>query len=390
MYDYQLIDQPQQLQSFAEQHQQVSWVGFDTEFIGEKRYYTQLCLIQIASEFGYFIIDPISLPDIDPILEIIQNPAIKKITHAGENDYRLFFQSHDILPKNVFDTQIAAGFIGYNYPAAFHKVVSGELGKELKKSFTVTDWSARPISNNQVKYAMDDILPLFDLWQIMTEKLERRNRLAWAEQEFKQLQAYDFYYRSPYHEALNSRLMFSLKRKDRLFLARLFVWRQQLAEQKDYSKDMILSSKLMPHLVRGIRAGKNALRQNRRIPHKIVDRYGELFEKMYQQKPTTEEEDILRQIPREEDLPEREEILLEILYLVVKLKCEEEGISLALALPRGLFKAIKEKPELAHETFGRGWRSELFGTLFTRWLSEYKDIKIEIGKNAISLQLPND
>lgn len=163
---YYLLETESDLIHFQTLHQGIPWISLDTEFIGEKRYQTLLCMIQVASEKGLFIFDSIKLPHIRPLLDIITNPNILIITHAGENDYRLFYELYNIAPKCIFDTQIAASFIGYKFPVSLRKLVEDELKIKLGKSQTVTNWEERPIKNKQIQYALEDVVNLYDLYQI--------------------------------------------------------------------------------------------------------------------------------------------------------------------------------------------------------------------------------
>ena len=180
--DFQLIENDENLIAFYEQHKAVEWIAFDTEFVGEKRYVTTLCLIQVASVHGIFLIDPFYVRDLSPFLKLIEDEGIVKITHAGDNDYRLLYQQFDVLPANVFDTQIAAGFVGYNYPTSFARLVEGELGIRLKKGYAVTDWESRPLKPRQLGYAINDVIYLEELWNKLSAKLVKSERKAWAEE----------------------------------------------------------------------------------------------------------------------------------------------------------------------------------------------------------------
>lgn len=384
--DYQLIESDEELVQFYQAHQDVSWLAFDTEFVGEKRYFTALCLIQIASEKGIFLIDPFRAKDLSPFLQLMQDPRITKITHAGDNDYRLLYQQYGILPANVFDTQVAAGFVGYNYPTSFGKLVEGELGIALKKGFAVTDWEARPLKPKQLKYAIDDVLYLERLWQKLLSKLEKLGRRGWAEEEFRQFEAESAYYRGPHSEAVNSKLMQALRRKDRVFLLRLLEWRRQLAEKRNHSKDMVLASKYLSHIVRGISSGSEALRQNRRIPDKVAKKYGQVFEEMYQTPVTEEENQVLDTIPSDIYEDPKEAIVLEMLYLVIKYKCMEEDMAINMALPRHVIKKIRAKDNEVQELLQNSWRKEWLGDYFVDWLATAQSLDLELLKEQIVLR----
>lgn len=390
MQAFELITTKEGLEHFAQINADIEWMCFDSEFVGEKRFTTRLCLIQVATEHGLFLIDPFPLKNLGPFLKMIEDPKIVKVTHAGENDYRLLYATHGTIPKNTFDTQIAAGFLGYRYPLAFKKLVETELKINLNKSFTVADWEARPFNQNQLKYAIQDIEPLYDLWKKQEAELNRHQRLHWAQEEFRTLEREAYYARDPHHEALNSDLMKSLNKRERLFLLRLFEWRRKTAEEKNYSKEMVLPSKFMSQIVRSMRSGRAGLRENRRIPDKFAGDLWPVMNELYIREISEDEKFLLRQVPTEEEENANEEILTEFLYLIIRHQCMQNGVSHALALPRNWFKKIKNDPGFAEEVFTQGWRKELFGDSFIRWLSQPDNLRIDIKPDVIELRLADN
>jgi ribonuclease D len=157
---YTIIENDDALVAFCENNKAIEWMAVDTEFIGERRFETLLCLIQVATAEGYYLIDPIKVKDLKPFLDLIESPVILKITHAGENDYRLLNQNYQIIPQNIFDTQVAGGFIGLGYPISYAKLVEKELDITIDKGYAATDWEARPLKSKQVEYALSDVTHL--------------------------------------------------------------------------------------------------------------------------------------------------------------------------------------------------------------------------------------
>lgn len=360
---------------------------FDTEFVGEKRFVTRLCLIQVTTINGNYLIDPFYLKSLDPFLDLIQDPGITKITHAGENDYRLLFNQYKITPNNIFDTQIAAGLVGYRYPISFRKLVEQELALFLKKGYAVTDWESRPFKKKQLKYALNDVLPLFDLWQSLKRKLEKRARLSWAEEEFSRLTMSSYYTKNPHQEALNSNIMKSLNKKERVFLIRLFQWRREMAKKKDFSKEMVLPSKFIGQITRSIPSGKDALFHNRRLPEKIVRQYGNIFTELYQRAITKEEAALLSQIPEETTEDPKGEILVEMLYLMIKYKCLKMEVAPGMFVARNVLNKIKADPKELDYYIKSNWRREMLGEVFWNWLQHFDQLDIEMGKEKIELKL---
>lgn len=384
---YILIDDQLGLDQFRSENKQVDWLAFDTEFVGEKRFHTRICLIQAATENGNYLIDPFEIASLDAFLAFIRDPNVIKITHAGENDYRLLYANYGILPVNTFDTQIAAGFIGYKYPLSFQKLVEGELNIRLKKGYAVADWEARPIQKKQLRYALNDILHLFDLWQKQKEKLEKMGRFHWAREEFQELEKEEYYQKDPNKEALNNNLMRALRPQEQIFLLRLFKWRHDEARKKDYSKEMILPNKLLGQIVRTISAGREALLNNRRIPNKISKRHGEAFEKMFQNNATPEEKQVLKRISSKEIDDPKHEILVEMLYLVLKYHCIDNQVSPNLVMSKSQLKKISNNSRLGDSLLGRGWRREFLGEDFSNWLSNMDRLEVKLESGRISFLL---
>jgi ribonuclease D len=384
---FEYIEDKQALDRFFQRNRNVSWMGFDTEFVGEKRYTTLICLIQIATEHGYYLIDPLKLDDISPFLEMVQDPKIEKITHAGENDYRLLNYQFGILPSNTFDAQMAAGFVGYKYPISFSKLIEGELHIHLNKGYAVTNWEARPIKPKQIQYALDDVVYLSKLSDKLKQKLKRKHRLDWAKEEIAVMERQSTYDRDPHKEALNSNLIRNLKTREKLFLIRLFSWRSEEARRRNHSKDMVLQSKLISHIVRGMRAGLEALKENRRLPSKIIHRHGQEFQKMYDAQMTAEEEELLKRIPRDGGENAQQDLILEMLHLLIRYKCLQEQISPDLVFPRTVLKKLKGDPAYFDPMMESGWRVEFLGPELINWLRNRDRLEIVLGGDKFELSL---
>lgn len=164
-----------------------AWLALDTEFIREKTYYPQLCLLQISNGTVAACIDPLKLNSLEPLLEIIMNPAIVKIFHAGRQDLEIFHHQWQRVPGPVFDTQLAAALLGLGEQIGYANLVKQLLGVELSKSHTRADWSLRPLQEGQLRYALDDVVYLGRLYTELRTRLAEKDRLNWMTEEFEQL-----------------------------------------------------------------------------------------------------------------------------------------------------------------------------------------------------------
>jgi ribonuclease D len=384
---YQLIEDTEGLKAFAKQNENIEWVCFDTEFIGEKRFITTLCLIQVGTKHGFFLIDPLKVNDLQPLIDMLLDERILKIVHAGDNDYRLFNTHFGIIPKNTFDTQIAAAFAGYKYPVAFSKLVESELKIVVSKGYTVTDWEKRPFQKKQLKYALHDVFYLHDLWHKLSAKLERLGRLDWVYEEMKELENPENYEQDPYKEALESNLIKSLRTKEQIFLIRLLDWRREEARKKNHSREMVLPGKYISAIVRAVHSGMEALRQNRRLSNSLIDRYGEAFIDMYQRQAEPFEKELLTKIPRDNSDNPKQDILMEMLDLLVRYKCYEHGISHHMVMPRSALKRMKNDKDYFDPTLDMSWRRKFLGEEIIDWFNKRSHLEIDFTNGKFELKM---
>jgi ribonuclease D len=385
---YKLIETPAALAEFVQENQGIEWMCFDTEFIGEKRFLTLICLIQIGTKNGYYLLDPLKVKDIQPVIDLLVDERVLKIVHAGDNDYRLFNTHYGILPRNTFDTQLAASFIGYKHPVGFSKLVESELGIEVSKGYTVTDWEKRPFQQKQLNYALHDVVHLFELWKQITDQLEKTGRLAWAYDEFRMLEDPATYEQDPYKEVLESNIIKSLRRREQVFLLRLTLWRTEEAQRRNHSREMVLPSKYISAIVRAVHSGLEALQGDRRLPDSVIGKFGRQFVDMYERPATQEEKDVLNRIPRDNSDNPKQDILMEMLDLLVRYKCLQEGISHHIVMPRNVLKKMKnDKDFFDDETFS-GWRREFLGEEIVSWFKYRRNLEIKFldGKFELKMQ----
>ena len=346
-------------------------------------------MVQLSSPIGNYVIDALAIKDFTPITRLLEDPKILKITHAGENDYRLFYKKFGIIPENTFDTQIAAGFVGYKYPSSFQKIVDKELKIHVPKGYTVSDWEARPINKKQISYALNDVVYLKKLYDRLTDKLVMLNRQKWVKEECEKMERKAFYQIPKHKEALKNNMISSLNPQEQVFLLRLYDWRIQEASKKDYSKEMILPSKMISTIVRNINSGKNALKHDRRLSNSIVKRHWDTFSELFNQKITNEERKVINGIKPESEIDPQQNTMLEMLYSIVEYICQNRSVAPSLVLHRTQFKMMKADPNYIEPTIQKGWRAELLGSDLINWLEKRKSLVIEMEKGRCVISMKN-
>jgi ribonuclease D len=182
MVPYEHIVSDEHLVAYCERLAHCPRIGFDTEFVSEDTFRPELCLVQVASDEGYAIIDPYKA-DVRPFWELLAKPNIETIVHAGREEYRFLQFAIQQRATSWFDVQIAAGMIGLEYPASYGSLVSKLTGKVLGKGETRTDWRKRPLTPGQLDYAIQDVVHLFPLRDKIEKKLQAMGRAEWLVDE---------------------------------------------------------------------------------------------------------------------------------------------------------------------------------------------------------------
>jgi len=364
------------------------WIGYDTEFIGEKTYIPVLCLMQVIVEQDIYLIDTLRINDLSTFLAILEDPEVLKITHAGDNDYRLLNTLYGTVPKNTFDTQIAAGFVGYNYPAGFGRIVERELGIQLAKSHTVTDWSTRPLDKKAVDYAVEDVKYLPELHAKLTRKLQKAHRQSWTVEENRKWETPGFYVNDPYKEVLSNDYIHQLDQKGQVFLMRLYQWRRDKAAELNVPKDRILELRHVSNIVRGIKDGAAGFRANRTLNENVWRKHIEDWQELWRANPTEAEKTFLDTLPQPAAEDPEHEWTMEQLYHLVKKQCLEHEISAALLLPRGDFNKLKDRTGTFDTSILSGWRAELLGQNLVNWLLKGGEMKVRWEGNVCLLEPP--
>ncbi|HEY3766329.1 MAG TPA: ribonuclease D [Gaiellales bacterium] len=155
----------------------------DTEFVWERTYAPALCLVQLATAERLAVIDPLGGAPLDPVAALMADASVEKVMHAPSGDLAAFVLHHDVRPRNVFDTQLAAGFAGYGGSPSLERLLEQAVGVRLRHDEGFTDWQRRPLTPVQIEYAADDVRHLLAAVAALRERLTRQGRAAWVEEE---------------------------------------------------------------------------------------------------------------------------------------------------------------------------------------------------------------
>ncbi len=240
-----IITTNQALQDFCTTAAQSSFVCVDTEFMRESTFYSILCLIQAATDTDEVIIDPMADDlDLTPFLELMKDQSLVKVMHAARQDLEIFYHIMGTVPAPVFDTQIAAMALGFGESVGYQSLVKGRLNRNLDKGARFTDWSKRPLSEKQCRYALADVTHLRDLYPGMVDELQERGRLTWLEEEM-QAQLDPELYRDNPEKAWERLKLRSHKREYLAALKAVAAWRERKAIDRNIPRRRIMKDDVL-------------------------------------------------------------------------------------------------------------------------------------------------
>ena len=243
-----MITTTKELQSLCKRFAKHPFITVDTEFIREKTYYPQVCLIQLASPEESVCVDPLAQGlDLSPLFQLFQNKKVIKVFHACRQDIEIFYHLSHQIPVPVFDTQVGAMVCGYGDNVSYQHLVNDFVGVALDKTMRVTDWSKRPLSEDQIKYALHDVEELRTVYTKMMEKICAQNRLDWLSEEMAELVNPLTY--EPDINSLWKKVKVPFKKALNLHVfARLYAWRERAAQQRDRQKKHFMKDEALIEL----------------------------------------------------------------------------------------------------------------------------------------------
>lgn len=352
------IDRPEQLTDLCNRIQQAPWIALDTEFLREKTYYPVFCLLQIATPDWVVCVDPIALPDLKVLFEAINNPEIIKVLHSCRQDLEIFYQLTGEVTFPVFDTQVAAPLLGFQENPGYAMLVSQFLNVNLSKAHTRTDWSVRPLSQDQIQYAADDVIYLCKIYQMMCQQLEELGRLNWLDKDFEFLKNKELYQVSPVNAWLKIKGRNRLTGKQLSIVQVLTEWREKTAQLENRPKNWLIRDDLLLELAKLQPVTVAELEKVRSVNERSVKRYGkvicELIEKAKNSSPIP-----ITDKTKPAKKTATQEAVLDVLTAVVRMRADENSLNpVILADRKDLEKLLFDDTE---SQVLIGWRHTMVG-----------------------------
>jgi ribonuclease D len=387
----QYVTDKRALESLCRTLRQSSRLALDTEFVGEDTFIPRLELIQVATANTAAVIDFPAVQvsgSLNAFWDLICDPKIEKVVHAGRQDLDLFATHAGQIPKPFFDTQIAAAMVGYGAQVAYANLVQRIHGTKLAKAHTFTNWSARPLSDDQIAYALEDVEFLLSIHAHLQDRLGALGRLEWANEEFARLEAaVGEKSREPQGRYQRIRGWDTLKPKGAAVLRELAAWREAEARRRNVPRGRVMRDEVLLQLARHPPKVVNDLRGLRGIHSSEVDRQGEQLLATINSALALPSS-AWPEVPRERKPDPESTGIVELLQAVLKARAAEEGIAPTMLATSADLQALvegKQNRATLDLPILRGWRRQLAGELLLQVLEGAVTITVDRTSGALRM-----
>jgi ribonuclease D len=349
-----------ELRAFCDRLKGEAFIAVDTEFMRETTYWPILCLIQVAGQAASATIDPMAEGiDLAPLLELLADPNIEKVFHAARQDVEIF-NNLGVIPRPLFDTQIAGMAAGFGEQVAYEALVRQMLKIAVDKSSRFTDWARRPLSAAQLDYALADVTHLAALYPILREQLEKNGRLAWVKEEMAALTDPALYDVDP-ENAWRRLKPRKFTPKYLAVLRAVAAWRERTAQTRDQPRGPILKDDAIDEIATQAPVDADGLNRLRSVPKGFAgSRFGpDLLDavKAALKDPEAYAPVIERNAPSGGPASGA---IVELLKVLLKARAEDAGVaSKLIATSADLEKLAGD--DHADSPVLHGWRREAFG-----------------------------
>lgn len=370
----------EELSAFCERAARFNAIAVDTEFLRERTYHPRLCLVQVATPDECVVIDVIAIDNLAPLAILMRDEGTVKVFHACSQDMEVLNYTLGALPAPIFDTQVAAAFLGERMQTSYNGMVHAFCGVTLPKSESLTDWSRRPLTPEQVEYALDDVRYLIKAYDVIMERLDESGRASWVLDEIKPLTD-----RS--HYVVDRRVAFkrvkrvnSLTRRQLAVARELAAWREARAEYSNIPRKWLMSDEVLIALSKRPPHDAASLRRVRGTEQlSDADVAGALSVIARGESCPADKYPFIARTHKPAS-PELESVI-DLMYALIRLVGERSGVATAMIASRDDLVDYVDHPQ--DSPLREGWRFELVGTLIDDLLNG--DIGLTVKDRALEI-----
>jgi ribonuclease D len=339
-------------------------MGLDTEFMRERTYRARLCLVQISTPDGIYVVDPLEVEDLSAIANLIADPGVEVVVHAGRQDLEIFYERYGVVPSRIYDIQLAAAFAGLGASLPYGRLVQEVTGANLKKGESYTDWCHRPLTKEQMTYAADDVRYLLDAAAELKRRLDQQGRDTWVVEElaaFETKEAFETNLDEVYKRVGGRG---SLTGKQLGVLREVARWREMEAQRRDTPRGWVVKDPTLIEIARRAPTSIPALAKTRGLNPKESERFGSAILAAIETGLSGEEIKTPKAPPRSAQV--RARVLSGPCDAIVRSRCEAANLATELVSTRGELEALLADisagvEDLSRHRMMRGWRKELAG-----------------------------
>lgn len=365
----------EELAAFCERAAASKVLAVDTEFLREKTFFPKLCLVQVAAGEDIAAIDPMLIEDLSPLAALFEDPSITKVFHACSQDLEVLLDGMGVECAPVFDTQLAAAFLGLRQQVSYASLVESYCGVRLPKAESLTDWSRRPLDPEQLSYAEDDVRYLPGIYDRMVSELVGRDRLSWVTPEMERLCDFSRIRRDPREAFLRLRRASSLTRRQLAVAREVCAWRERVAAERDIPRKWVISDEVVVEVCKRAPSSVERLRRIRGIDQMAERDALSLVDAVARGVACPAEE--CPKMTRHARPSAEAEGVIDLMYAVLRLVSEKSGVATQLIATRDDlldFLLDRGSSRLAHD-----WRWELAGSTLDRLLAGEVGLTVKNG-----------
>ncbi len=365
-----------ELDAFCARAASCEVLAVDTEFLRERTYYPRLCLVQVAAGDEIAAVDPILIGDLSPLAALFEDPSVTKVLHACTQDLEVILDGMGCACAPVFDTQLAAAFLGMRQQVSLGSLVEAYCGVRLPKAESLTDWSRRPLDPEQLTYAEDDVRYLPGIHERMVGELTERGRLSWVMPEMEALCDPARLRRDPREAYLRLRRSGSLTRRQLAVAREVCAWREGVAARHDIPRKWVVSDEVVVEICKRTPLSVERLRRIRGTDQLSEPDTRSLVEAV---RTGTEcpAESCPKVVRHPRPSPETEGII-DLMYAVLRLVSERSGVATQLIATRDdLLDFLQDREG---SPLAGSWRWELAGRTLDRLLSGEVGLTVKEGR----------
>jgi ribonuclease D len=378
-----IITDTKSLAEFCERLAKSTYVTVDTEFMREKTYWPQLCLVQLANDDEAMAVDALADGlDLAPLLELMANEKVLKVFHAARQDLEIFYKLAGSLPVPLFDTQVAAMVCGFGESVGYETLVNKLVGEPIDKSSRFTDWSARPLTDKQVTYALGDVTHLRTIYEALEAKLVESERHEWLDEEMGKL-TNETIYQAPPREAWRRVKARNPKPRFLAILREVTAWRESEAQRKDMPRNRILRDEALVEIAHHAPKSVSDLARTRGLGQRLAEgSAGENILKAVEAGRSLPDDECPK-VPRRPNMPRGIGPITDLLRVLLKMKCEQQDVAQKLIANGDDIEKIAAYGDKAEVAALTGWRRPLFG----QDALNLRDGKLALVINGTNLEL---